>query len=68
MWGFWWVFPLLGLVMVIACGIMMVRAMSRGGGMSCMGGHRAGAGDSMDELRREVRGLREEVDQLKAGR
>ena len=66
--GGWWVFPLLGLVMAIACMIMMVRAMTRGGGMSCMGGHRSGAGDPADELRREVRGLREEVERLKAGR
>lgn len=61
-------FPLLGLVMVIACGIMMARAMSRGGGMSCIGGHGTGARDPADELRREVQGLREEVERLKAGR
>lgn len=65
MWGLWWVFPLLGLlfmvVMMGAC-FRMMRGMMGGGGMCGRGGDHP---SSMEDLRREVRALREEIKQLK---
>ena len=65
MWGLWWVFPLLGLLfmglMMIAC-FRMMRGMT-GGGMCGRGGGHPGR---TEDLRHEVRALREEIKQLKA--
>ena len=66
MWAFWWIFPLLGLLVCLGMIVMMIRAM-RGGGFMCMGHHARGA-DDMADLRRELRELREEVKALKASR
>ena len=68
MWGFAWIFPLIGLSIGLGCLIVMLRGQARGGGPMCMGGHRVPGGESTEELRREVRELREEVDKLKAVR
>ncbi len=46
--------------------IMMVRALAGGHGFTCMGSHAGQARD--DDLRREIRELREEIKQLKATR
>jgi hypothetical protein len=37
-WGFWWIFPVIGLLM---CFVMMFRFARSGGGCMGMGGHRA---------------------------
>jgi len=39
MWRFWWIFPLLGLLICAAFAFAMIRAMSGGRGFMCMGGH-----------------------------
>lgn len=63
--GSWWIFPLIALVIVAVFVRGMIRAMSRGGGVVCMGGHRtehgADAREELEALRREVRELREAV-------
>ena len=66
MWGPWaWIFPLLGLlfmvVIMVAC-FRMMRGMMGGGGMCGRGGDQL---SSTEDLRREVRALREEIKQLK---
>ena len=67
MWGFWWIFPLIGFTICLVFVIVMVRAMSGGRGFMCMGGHERGP-DETAELRREVRELREEISRLKGAR
>ena len=67
MWGFWWIFPLIGFAICLVFVMAMVRAMSGGRGFMCMGGHGHGP-DETAELRREVRELREEISRLKSAR
>ncbi len=40
LWGFWWVFPLVGLVMCLGMMLMMSRHAGAGHGGMCMGGPR----------------------------
>ncbi len=65
-WGFGWIFPLLGLVLMI---LMLVTCFRRMGGMpacGCMPGHGTQPPNSeIDALRREVQSLREEVRALR---
>ena len=68
MWGFGWIFPLLGLAMMFVCLIVMFRWAARGGGPMCMGGHHGRGPEETENLRRQVRELREDVDKLKAVR
>ena len=68
MWGFWWVMPLMGLLLCIVVMAVMVRAMRGGHGFACMGGHPSTEGDVVGELRREIRELREEIGRLRAQR
>jgi uncharacterized membrane protein len=54
--GFWWILPVLGLV------VMVVMAFACFRGFGCMG-WRAGRGD-VSELRRELQELREDVQKV----
>lgn len=63
MWGFWWIFPLIGLLVCLMFVVAMVRLMG-GRGLPCMGPHRD-VHDEAAELRREIRELREELKHLK---
>ncbi len=67
MWGFWWIFPLIGLLACIACLVTAFRFMSTGRGFMCMGGRQGIGHDETAELRREILALREELRKLKAG-
>jgi hypothetical protein len=66
MWGFWWIFPLIGLFACLAFLVMAFRFMSTGRGFLCMGRHGGMGSDETAEMRREIQALREEVKQLKA--
>jgi hypothetical protein len=68
MWTFWWIVPLIGLLLCIGIAVAVIRAMRGGAWSGCMGSHEAHAGDQTAELRREVGELRKEVDALKARR
>jgi uncharacterized membrane protein len=61
MWGFWWIFPVMGLLVSVFFVIAMTRMMGRGGPLACMGPHHHDDGDETARLRREVEELREEV-------
>ncbi len=67
MWGFGWIFPLIGLLICLVLVVAMVRFMG-GQGFLCMGDHRSDASRDDTELRREIRELREELKQLKQSR
>lgn len=60
MWGFWWVFPVVGLLICLFFVITMVRMMGGGGGFTCMGPHHHEREETA-KLRREVEELREQV-------
>jgi hypothetical protein len=59
MWGMWWIFPLIGLVFIV-----VLFAISRffGGGIGFCGGRRY---DETDDLRREIRELKDEISKLR---
>ena len=62
--GFGWLFPLVGLVFMIVMVVFCLRMM--GGRMGCgPGGQRGPTAAEIDELRREVRELKEEVQRLR---
>ena len=58
--GFWWVFPVIGLLICLFLVITIVRMMSGGGHVMCLGSQ-CREGDETARLRREVEALREEV-------
>ena len=68
MWGFWWIFPLIGLLICLSFLVMAFRFMSTGRGLMCMGEHQGMGNDEVAEMRREIHALREEIKQLKASR
>jgi hypothetical protein len=59
MWGFWWVFPLIGLLFCAFFVFAMIRMMS-GGRFTCMGLYPHN-GEEVARLRQEVEDLREEL-------
>jgi hypothetical protein len=70
-WSFGWLLPLFGIVMCLACMFAMLRG-GAGGHFPCHGWHhgrdrdsRPVEGDPQADVRREIRALREELDQLK---
>ncbi len=67
--GFWWLFPLIGVLMCLGCLFMMLRSMTPGRGFMCMGGgHRGTHTDESSDMQRELNALREEVSRLKTAR
>lgn len=57
MWGFWWVFPLLGIVFLVVLIFLLIRAFG--------GGSFSGHSKVIEELKREMRDLKEEIERLK---
>ncbi len=66
--GFWWIFPIIALLVCLAFMFVAFRFMSTGRGFTCVGGHRGMGSDDAAEMRREIHALREEIKQLKASR
>ena len=65
-WGFWWVFPLLGMLLCFAFMLIAVRVLGAGHGVMCMGrGHSRGDDGEAADMRREIAALRLEVERLK---
>jgi uncharacterized membrane protein len=67
MWGFWWIFPVIGLLIVIFFVISVLRMMSSGGHFMCMGPHQQDKEETA-RLRREIEELREQVKKQAAAR
>jgi len=59
MWGFWWIFPIIGLLICLLFVFVILRAFTSGRFM-CMGA-RNDANTETAQLRREVEQLREEL-------
>lgn len=54
-WGAWGIFPLVCLFMMLVCGVVMLLAMSRGGGFAGMRAHCcAGRHGASDEPKRDL--------------
>jgi uncharacterized membrane protein len=60
-WGMM-IFPFFGILFMVICLFFMFQMFSRRGSM---GGHRE---DEIDDLRREIKGLKEEIVKLQSGR
>jgi hypothetical protein len=60
MWGFWWIFPLIGLLICLFFVFAIVRMIGGGGRFMCMGSHHHDSEETA-QLRREVEELREQV-------
>lgn len=56
MWGFWWIFPLLGMVLFVVLIILLIRVFS--------GGAFSGSRKEIEDLRNEIRELKEEIEKL----
>jgi hypothetical protein len=61
-------FPLVGMLLCVAFMMLLMRLVCGGHGVMSMGGHRGLEGDEAADLRREIRGLQQEIDRLKAQR
>lgn len=63
--GLWWIFPLVGLAimvgMVLVCGRMMGGML----GFGCMGGHGSPRAGETEDLRQEVQALKAEIQRLR---
>jgi len=56
MWGFWWLFPLMGVVLFVLLIIVLVKV---------FGGAVPGSRKEIEDLRNEIRELKEEIEKLK---
>ena len=60
MWGFWWIFPVIGLLIFLFFVVSVVRMIVGGGHFMCMGPHYRDS-EEITRLRRELEELREQV-------
>jgi hypothetical protein len=51
MWGFWWIFPVIGLLIFLFFVVCIVRMIAGGGRFMCMGPHQH-ENEEMSRLRR----------------
>ena len=66
MWSFWWIVPLLGMLLCFTFMVLAARFLVTGRGLLCMGGsHGAPRDADAAEMRREITALRAEVERLK---
>ena len=65
MWGFWWIFPVIGLLICFLVVVVVLRTIASGGRFICMGPHHRDS-DEIDRLRRELEELREQVKKQRA--
>lgn len=63
-WGFWWIFPLIGFSLLLVCVIAMLRATRGGRRFMCMGGHGSHRIGEGPESRGEGAERHEELEQL----
>lgn len=55
MWGFWWLFPLMGVALFVVLIIVLVKV---------FGGAMPGSRKEIEDLRNEIRELKEEIEKL----
>jgi hypothetical protein len=67
MWGVWWIFPLLGLLFIVVMVMVCARMMGGMMGGRAMCGHGGRHMSEIDDVRREVHELREEIQRLRGG-
>lgn len=60
MWGFWWIFPVLGILLCIFFVAILVRTFASGGHFMCMGPHEHES-DEIKRLRHEIEELRDQL-------
>jgi len=65
MWGFWWIFPVIGLLICLLVVVVVLRTIASGGRLMCMEPHHRDS-DEIDRLRREWQELREQVKKQRA--
>lgn len=63
--GFGWIFPLIGLLFMAVMVFVCIGVMGGMPGLGCMGGRRGHSAEPVDDLRREIQGLKEEVRRLR---
>ena len=63
--GVGWIFPLICLLFMAVMVFVCIRMMGGMAGLGCMGRHPGHSADQVDDLRREVQGLKEEVQKLR---
>ncbi len=64
--GFGWMFPLIGLLFMVVMVFVCIRMMGGMSGFGCMGRHGGHSPGEAEDLRREVRELKEEIRKLRA--
>lgn len=67
MWAFWWIFPVIGLLIFLCLVIAVVRMISGGGHFMCLG-PRQHDSDETAQLRREIEALRQEMKKQQTAR
>ena len=67
MWGFWWIFPVIGLLIFLFFVVSVVHMIRGGGHSMCMGPHHRDS-EEITRLRREFEELREQVKKQAAAR
>ena len=65
MWSFWWIFPVVGLLICVLFLVVVMRIMGSGRRFMCMGPHRNDSGE-IDRLRDEVEELRNKMNNQQA--
>ena len=60
MWGFWWIFPVIGLLTFVFLVVCVVRLLTSGGHFVCRGPHDHDS-EKTTRLRQEIEELREQL-------